>query len=256
MRPIVLSTSFEEKSRHYVDALKAVGVDAHEIRIAESESLGGDAERARREAVDALTGASALVLCGGEDVEPWRYGEQSWNETLYCNPIRDAFELALIAVAEERALPTFGVCRGLQILNVHCGGTLWQDLPTQRAAAHPPIPHSIVEPLSALAHEVEATSGVEHPFAQELARSISAEPWVNSRHHQAVKQLGRGLEACALSPDGLIEAFTLPLSAGWWMAAVQWHPENLVSDHEPQRRLWQAFVEQVTDFAPLEGSRR
>lgn len=239
MRPFVLSTSREEKSRTYVEALSAVGVPSNQLRVAVAD--GSDAANAAEAAGHALDGAAALVLCGGEDIEPWRFGEQPWNDSLHTNPNRDAFEFALLEAAAERQIPTFGVCRGLQVLNVHFGGSLWQDLPTQRPSE---VAHNVTTPLSARAHAL-ATESVEHPFAALLAESLGREPEVNSRHHQAVKVLGRHLQVTSRSPDGLVESFVRPLATGWWLAAVQWHPENLISTSPGQRALWQAFVDQA-----------
>jgi putative glutamine amidotransferase len=245
LRPIVLSTSREEKSRTYAEALSAVGVPSHELRVAVAD--GSDAANAAEAAGHALDGAAALVLCGGEDIEPWRFGEQPWNDTLHTNPNRDAFEFALLEAAAERQIPTFGVCRGLQVLNVHFGGSLWQDLPSQRPGA---VAHNVTKPLSARAHAL-VVEAVDHPFATRLEESIALEPEVNSRHHQAVKQLGRHLQVTSRSPDGLVESFVRPFATGWWLAAVQWHPEDLVSTSAGQRALWQAFVDRAR--RPLAG---
>ena len=245
MRSIVLSTSREEKSRTYAEALSAVGVPSSELRVAVAD--GAHAANAAEAAGHALDGATALVLCGGEDIEPWRFGEQPWNDTLHTNPNRDAFEFALLEAAAERRLPTFGVCRGLQVVNVHFGGSLWQDLPSQRSRG---VAHNVTTSLSARAHAL-VIEAAEHPFATLIEEAIAVEPEVNSRHHQAVKDLGRDLQVTSRSPDGLVESFVRPLASGaggpsgWWLAAVQWHPENLVSTSARQRALWQGFVDQA-----------
>jgi gamma-glutamyl-gamma-aminobutyrate hydrolase PuuD len=230
VRPIVLSTSAEERSRTYVAALVAAGARADEIRVVyPAEGIGAEA---------ALENAAALVLCGGEDVDPSRYGEAVWDASVYVNPRRDALEFDLIAIAEQRQLPVLGVCRGLQILNVHFGGSLWQDLPSQRPSA---IDHSITSPFDAIAHDVAAPPVVpQHPFARHLATGLESDARVNSRHHQGIKALGAGLQVAGSSPDGLVEAFTL--QGDWWVAAVQWHPENLVQKLSPQLDLWRDFL--------------
>jgi putative glutamine amidotransferase len=229
---ILVSTSTEEYAGNYVEALKAVGVPAGEIHVAgPGDEIPGEV----------LRGARGLLLCGGVDVEPGRYGEETIPsagvETL---PERDAQEWRLLDAAREGRIPVWGVCRGLQVLNVYLGGSLWQDLPSQRPSA---VDHILTEPLDLLAHPVR----VVDPAAP-LGERLTGDPFVNSRHHQAVKRLARGLVSVAESPDGLIEAAILE-DAGWWVRGVQWHPENLVALPE-QRALWVDFVRATGVPAP------
>lgn len=151
-----------------------------------------------------------LILCGGVDVEPWRYG-QPVNGSLAMDPERDEAEWKLIDAFMQAGKPIFGICRGCQILNVWFGGTLHQDIPTKaRHRNDPKLPylvHSVVVEDSLL----EGMYGLEFT--------------VNSCHHQAVDKLGAGLRLTAYCPeDQVVEAFThetLPVFA------VQWHPEKL-----------------------------
>jgi putative glutamine amidotransferase len=169
------------------------------------------------------------------DVEPERYGEAPLPYArLETAPGRDALEWDLLDFARERNLPVWGVCRGLQVLNVYLGGSLWQDLPTQLPSQ---INHSQTVTRDLLAHTVEVAVP-DAPIAERLTRDI---PLVNSRHHQAVKRLADGLVPVALSPDGLVEAAVLD-RGDWWVRGVQWHPENLIA-LEQQRSLWLDFVE-------------
>ena len=130
------------------------------------------------------------------------------------------------------------------------GGSLWQDLPTQ-------IPgigeHTVPRPVDALAHGVRVTAP-ESALGRQLAREALL---VNSRHHQAARRLGAGLEVVATSPDGLIEAMELAdgEEGGWWVRAVQWHPENLVALAR-QRDLWRDFVEAAGVYPAPAGGRR
>lgn len=237
---IVLTASFEEKAEPYVEALKAVGVEGEAIRVIlpGDLSLGGLRELA--------AAAAGLVLAGGADVDPARYGEATLpGAGVEALPQRDAVEWELLEGARAGRRPVWGVCRGLQVLNVFLGGSLWQDLPTQVPGIGE---HEVPQPPDALAHEVLRVAA---PLAESsgLGRRLGSAPLpVNSRHHQAARRLGLGLAVVAESPDGLVEAVELvgenEAESGWWVRAVQWHPENLVALAE-QRALWQDFVKEA-----------
>jgi putative glutamine amidotransferase len=188
---------------------------------------------------EALAGADGLLLTGGDDVEPERYGEPRHAATVGAEPGRDEFELGLVAAARARNLPLFGICRGIQVLNVACGGTLVQDIPTQVPGASP---HSLTvpphEPFS-LAHEiwVEKDSLLARLIGDRLDRDACG---VNSRHHQAVNVVAPGFKASATAPDGIIEAIEDP--AARFCLGVQWHPENFWRTGE-FRPLFEGFVE-------------
>jgi putative glutamine amidotransferase len=223
---VLVSTSTDEYAAPYVEALRSVGVPDERIRVVMSADLP---------AIDELAaGASALVLCGGADIDPERYGEAMLPDAnVELVPDRDALEWALLDAAREGRLPVWGVCRGFQVLNVYLGGTLWQDLPKQHPSA---IDHSVADTPDTLAHTIEVVAA-DAPLGDLLVRDT---PRVNSRHHQAVKELGTGLMPVAFSPDGLIEAAVLD-RPDWWMRGVQWHPENLIA--MPQHRaLWADFA--------------
>jgi putative glutamine amidotransferase len=230
---ILVSTSTEEYAGAYVEALKAVGVPAGEIHVVgPTDEIPGEVIREAR----------GLLLCGGVDVEPGRYDEETIpSASVETLPERDAQEWRLLDAAREARMPVWGVCRGLQVLNVYLGGSLWQDLPSQRPS---PVEHSIEEPKDHLAHPVR----VIDPAAPIAERLTGKAPLVNSRHHQAVKRLAPGLAVVAESPDGLVEAAILD-DAGWWVRGVQWHPENLVALPE-QRALWTDFARAAGVLAP------
>lgn len=225
---ILVATASDEKALPYGEALKAVGVE--DFRYVMPGSMTPE------EARTLASRASGLVLCGGVDVAPELYGEQVLNDTVEVFPERDAMEWALLDGAREGRVPVWGVCRGLQVLNVYLGGSLWQDLPSQRPGE---IEHSIVEPKDHLAHTVQVLEP-NMPLGEVLARETAR---VNSRHHQAIKRLAEGLVPVAESPDGLIEAAVLD-HPDWWVRGVQWHPENLVALAQ-QRALWEDFVRAV-----------
>ena len=155
-------------------------------------------------------GAAGLVLCGGVDVEPWRYGEEPLPEAgLEVLPALDALDWELLAGARAGRTPVWGICRGFQVINVFLGGSLWQDLPLQRPAA---AAHDCGPPDDLLAHAARPLAA-DAPLGARLAAVTGGSggmPRVNSRHHQAVKRLAPGLLAVADSPDdGLIEAAVL-----------------------------------------------
>lgn len=167
-------------------------------------------------AAEALDAVAGLVLSGGEDVDPSRYGALPHPQLGTVDPRRDAVETELVRVALARRLPVLAICRGVQILNVALGGTLYQDLATERPG---PIDHADV----AGRHPVHVDADTL------LFRTLGrGEITANSRHHQAVKTVGQGLRVVARAPDGVIEAVELGQPAGQWLLGVQWHPENLV----------------------------
>jgi putative glutamine amidotransferase len=179
-------------------------------------------------AVAALGGMRGLVLTGGEDVDPALYGATPSKKLQKVDAARDAAELALIAAARARHLPILAICRGIQILNVALGGTLYQDLESERDAV---LAHS--SETSKHAIRVEAGSLLEQTLGSRTAT-------VNSRHHQAIRDLAPGLKAVAWAEDGVIEAAEPVDASAPWMLAVQWHPEDLT-----ERALFDGFARAV-----------
>jgi putative glutamine amidotransferase len=180
---------------------------------------------------DRLESLDGLILSGGGDIDPARYGG-SQHETLYnIDRERDAFEFALVEQALVRRIPLLCICRGMQVLNIHLGGRLYEHVPDaygetvlHRAPPREPTPHALrIVP--------------ETHLAGLLGRGeVDAASW----HHQAVKTLGRGLVPVAYAPDDLVEAIELPEYP--WLVALQWHPE-LTAAHDPlQQGLFDAFV--------------
>lgn len=166
------------------------------------------------EYVDHLHG---VLLTGGADVQPSTYGATADGNGLYESE-RDELELALLAGAMERDLPVLGICRGLQIINVHAGGTLHQDVPEH--ARYDIAPHTRIHEIS---FEAETRLGLMYGGSPN--RSSAGSLKVNSLHHQTVDQVGDGLKVSARGDDGVIEALELP---GHDLLAVQWHPEMLL----------------------------
>jgi putative glutamine amidotransferase len=176
-------------------------------------------------ATAALASVRGLVLTGGEDVGPERYGAKPHEKLGKVDRVRDAAELALIADARKRRLPILAICRGIQILNVALGGTLYQDLDSERPG---PIPHQDESGQHAI--RVKPGSRLEKTLGTQSAM-------VNSRHHQAIRDLAPGLVAVAWADDGVIEAAEPVDPAAPWIVAVQWHPEDLT-----ERALFDGFA--------------
>ncbi len=188
-------------------------------------------ERALRTIYERLGG---LLLAGGVDVHPRRYGETIHEKCGRIDEARDAVELTLTGWTLAERLPVLAICRGVQVLNVAAGGTLYQDIASQ---AHGFLKHDYWPdyPRHLLSHAVTVNSG--SCLAAILGGRQVA---VNSMHHQAVKDLAPNFTVAARSPDGLIEAIEArdhPFALG-----VQWHPEELVEDAPPMRRLFEEFV--------------
>ncbi len=175
-----------------------------------------------------------LLLAGGKDIAPARYGEEPHLQLGPVNTQRDWVEqtLTLWALADE--MPLLGVCRGIQTLNVATGGSLWQDIAAQ-------VPTAILHryypdyPFDRLSHSVQLEPGSR---LEVILGERELE--VNSLHHQAVKKVGAGLNVTARSPDGMVEGLESETDA--WVVAVQWHPENLLENVPRMKRLFAAFV--------------
>jgi gamma-glutamyl-gamma-aminobutyrate hydrolase PuuD len=189
-----------------------------------------------------LRRCSGLVLSGGEDIDPSRYGEDAIPQLGMVTPARDAMEIAALGLALERRLPILGICRGMQLMNVFFGGTLYQDLDTQRPGE---LLHRQTEPWGARSHAVKVA-----PDSQ-LCEILGSEDLViNSFHHQAVKDLAPTLRAVAMTADGVVEAVELKTHP--WIMGVQWHPERheaSAQSTDPDRRLLAAFRQAVVERA-------
>lgn len=191
---------------------------------------------------EALAGAGGLLLSGGDDVEPSRYGETAHASVVAVDAARDAFEFGLIAAARRDGLSILAICRGIQVLNVAGGGTLVQDIPSEIAGA---LEHKLAAPPHesyAVAHEawLEKDSLLSKLMHERLNDGDSCD--VNSRHHQSVKDVAPGFRVTATAPDGVIEAIEDP--AARFCLGVQWHPENFWRTGE-FRPLFEGFVEEA-----------
>jgi len=184
-----------------------------------------------------------ILLAGGNDVDPNRYGDEPLDELGEVNPLRDDFEIRLVRMAAGRGMPVFGICRGIQSMNVAMGGTLWQDLPSQYRSAdgQPPMAHSQKRPDHYPSHSVQVQKGTL------LHRIAGADDLlVNSFHHQAIKDPASALTVTAVSPDGVIEAVEVPSHP--FFIGVQWHPELFLDRDEKAFALFKAFVNAAAAF--------
>lgn len=190
-------------------------------------------------ALDAIEG---LMLTGGGDVNPALYGQAAHPKNEPAEPGRDDFEIALVKAARKRKLPLFAICRGIQLLNVAAGGDLVQDIPSELSGSvnhnFPCPPHQSYT----LAHEVWIDK--DTLLARLMGDRLTGDACeVNSRHHQAIKNVAPGFKPSATAPDGIVEAIedaSLPFCLG-----VQWHPENFWRTGE-FRALFEGFLEAAT----------
>ncbi len=214
MKRAALTYQFEEKIGPYADALREVGI--------EPVFITPDT------APNTFEGVDGLVLSGGTDLNAGLYGQTRDLLSEEPDDARDAMEVRLLREALARDVPVFAICRGMQLLNVvHRGGTLIQHIEG----------HAVrTADLGAPAHSVSVERGT-------LLSSIlgSGLVPVNSRHHQAVSQIGEGLVVTARSGDGVVEAIESP--GARFVLGVQWHPENQIYAFAGQRQLFEVFAE-------------
>lgn len=207
----------------YIDALVGAGITPLVLPPIEP-----------RPALEALESVDALLLTGGEDIDPKHFDQPPHEKAGQPHRARDACELALARGAQERRTPTLALCRGMQLINVALGGTLVQDIGSQRKTD---INHDQSVRRTERVHAVAVDEG------SLLSRIVgAAEISVNSSHHQSVDEVAPGVRVTATAPDGIIEAIE-SADPAWWMLGVQWHPEELVATPEDwDRRLFQAFA--------------
>ena len=176
-----------------------------------------------------------LVLTGGGDIEPARFGEARHPAVDDVSPARDDLEIGLTRRAVDDDVPLFAICRGIQVLNVALGGTLVQDVPSEWPNA---LAHTQKAPRHEATHPVKVMGE-----GTRLGRVLGAlEVEVNSMHHQAIKRLGEGLREVAWAPDGVIEGVEMP-GEERFVLGVQWHPEELVGHDQAARNLFAALVD-------------
>lgn len=190
-------------------------------------------EQAIREYASLLDG---LMLAGGGDVEPQHFGQDPIEQLGETTPLRDRFELALLKEAARAGLPVFGICRGLQVMNVAAGGTLYQDLKTQ----HPESGFCLLEHKQQEAYEIPSheVTIMQNSLLSSLNAGAGDNAMVNSMHHQAIARVSPEYRVTAVGRDGVIEAIEHRSRQNWF--AVQWHPERL--EDRLSRSLFETFV--------------
>ena len=187
-----------------------------------------------------LEHCDGLVLSGGEDVDPRRYGEEPIPELGSVTPSRDEMEFTALGLAVEREIPILGICRGCQVLNVFFGGTLYQDLGTQLGSE---LRHEQEGPWESRWHDVHVEGGTR---LCEIVRADCLH--INSFHHQGVRDVAPSLEASAVADDGLVEA--IESNEHPFLIGVQWHPERgeaKAPENDPDRRIFAAFRKAVIE---------
>jgi putative glutamine amidotransferase len=190
------------------------------IAIGQNRKMEDYLESVRRaggEPVEVLVGSEApdhllarvdgLMLTGGGDVDPVLYGEAQHGTFQAAESGRDAFEIALARAAIARRIPFLAICRGMQVVNVAMGGTLFQDIPSQVTGA---LEHAVPQPRVHIAHEIWVSKGsrLSTLLADHMEDGETCH--VNSRHHQSVRSVATGFDVTATSPDGVIEAMEMP----------------------------------------------
>lgn len=189
-------------------------------------------EEVIRQQVSMLDG---LILSGGVDINPLRYNQEPLVKLRDISDERDLFDLKVLEIALEKDIPIFGICRGLQIINVYFGGTLYQDLSYNEKFT---IKHDqVVNPLEKM-HSIIVEKDTK------LEEIMGETEWVvNSFHHQAIDQLGRNLKPVAHSKDGIIEA--VEGTENKYLLAVQFHPEMIFEHDDKMSQLFKRFVEEA-----------
>lgn len=234
IQPLIGITSFTQLNE-YGHPMNAV-MSAYTQAVANAGGLPlliplGLKETAYQALLPRLNG---ILFTGGGDVHPDHYGGQPHPKVGDVDTERDLFEIWLARQVVEQDKPFLGICRGIQVINVALGGTLYEDILAQKQGAikHDYYPN---KPRNLLAHGVEIAAG------SHLATILGlTSTQVNSLHHQGIKTLASCFTPTAHAPDGLLEAFELPNHR--FGLAVQWHPEWL-QEHAPMRKLFEAFVE-------------
>jgi putative glutamine amidotransferase len=254
VRPLIGVTTSEVRVPDHVDPLPesdprqaemALGMK-YLVAIEQADGLPVVMPPLEPDAVDPLLDRlDGLCLSGGPDMDPGTYGGRYHPKLGPVEPVLDRFELALAREADARGMPILAICRGQQLLNVARGGTLYQDLPDQHGGD---VAHRLPGKNEHGAHDVRIEAGTT------LGRALGgiSTAHVNSYHHQAVHELGRGVRPAAWAADGVIEGIELPDRE--FAVGVQWHAEAIVEQPE-QLALFREFVAAAGRFGTGAGER-
>lgn len=222
--------------RHYSEALEHFGASPVHIPLIPKRDY----------LVDIINGLDGVLLPGADcDPDPMLYDEEPHPKIKKIVDEKDRTDLMILDLAEELALPVFGICYGMQILNVHRGGSLYQDIGTQVEAS---LKHDQGMPLERNSHSVTVIgSGV----LSEISKG-QTEFRVNSHHHQSIKKVGKGLRVTSEAKDGVIECIEDD-SSGRYIIGVQWHPELSYREDEVSAGLFEKFVSAAKLKADTQG---
>ncbi|MDZ7344319.1 MAG: gamma-glutamyl-gamma-aminobutyrate hydrolase family protein [candidate division KSB1 bacterium] len=196
-----------------------------------------------------LAKLDGIIMSGCySDVDPKLYGETPHPKLGPISEVRDQFDWLLLEYAHARHIPLLGICRGLQALNVFRGGTLFQDLSSQKPTA---VEHDPEDAEYAMVHEVRlAPRSVLNSTGQEISRPVT------SLHHQAIKEIGKGLKPIAWAPDGLVEAVQNENLSDHFIYGVQWHPERTWEVDDFSLSIFQNFAKEVVNRKKSEKMER
>lgn len=210
-------------NRSYSDAiLRAGGIPLVVPQVSDSS-----------EAAEVVARLDGIMITGGPDIAPSFYGEEVLNDSVEIDSHRDTVDVLYARAALDRRLPILAICRGEQLMNVVLGGSLYQDLPSQKPGE---IAHRQGSDLRYPSHAISVAEG---SILHRIMGSTSLK--VNSSHHQAVKEPSGKVTVTAYSPDGVVEAWESNMK-GQWLLAVQFHPEQMVRVDDQWLRLFKAFV--------------
>lgn len=223
---IFLGTERIYVNRDYVDSVLRAGATPLMLPIvADQEAI-----------LQQIEACDALIFSGGQDVHPHHYNEEPSHLLEAVCYERDLFEMAALRFAIRKKMPVFGICRGLQLINVAFGGTLYQDIAKQTPEGS--LAHSQKAKKDEITHTIDLA---DDSWLERLFKKKSL--MTNSFHHQAVKELAPGFRATAWAKDGIIEAIEKEDES--FVVAVQWHPEMMTEKHSDMQTLFCAFVEEV-----------
>ncbi|WP_103104320.1 gamma-glutamyl-gamma-aminobutyrate hydrolase family protein [Brevibacillus reuszeri] len=242
MRPIIGVTTFLSEqskystvSRNYIDSIYAAGGLPVNIPIISNESNYDDY-------IQMLDG---LLFTGGNDIAPYYFGENPVRELNSMSSIRDEYEFSLFKAAYEKNMPIFGICRGIQLINVAMDGSLYQDIYSQCPGTLGHSPEHTASDEFYHAVQIKVDTQLYEIFGEERI-------FTNSFHHQSVKKLGNNLIATAYSEDGIVEA--IESTEDRFLLGVQWHPECMTKRHPMFLKLFRAFVEASVQYKQKEVS--
>ncbi len=206
----------------YIEALEDAGAEVVLMPYTDNPS----------EIISMVKEVDGICFTGGIDVDPKRYFEEKLSWCGETDDKRDLFELGVFFAATQENKPILGICRGMQLINVALGGTLYQDIPTEYASK---MNHAQKEPKFEHSHEVNVIKDTPlyYLIGEERIKA-------NSFHHQSIKKLGEGLETMATADDGIIEAVYAPNYR--YLRAFQWHPERIYQIDRKQVLIFQDFI--------------